>query len=190
MRAGGTVAAAAGVALLLTGCGADPVLLDRADFPGATSVKQDAWGGSTPGATWCSGLGSAQYAAGGEVSSWLSFGDHGDAGATLIDRSADRASAEHLAGMIAEQATVCAESDAATTGGASIEPLDGLDDGERGWTTRTPDGEWGQYALVPLDDWRLLAVGFSTTDDEAPVELTDLIDRAREGAEQFPPEQP
>ena len=53
---------------------------------------------------------------------------------------------------------------------------------ERGRGAR---GEWGQYVLVRLDDVRVLAVGFSTTQDEAKVDLDDLVERATVGAEQF-----
>ncbi|VTR78925.1 hypothetical protein CHMI_03713 [Cellulomonas hominis] len=184
MRGGRLVVAAAAV-LVLAGCAGEPVLLDDSDFTGVTSTSQNEWGGGTPGPTWCSGIGSAQYAAGGSASSWLSFGDHGDAGAALIDRSSDSASAEYFVGKISEQATACADSEA-TTRGYSIELLTGLGEGELGWTTRTSDGEWGEYALIPLDEWRLLAVGFSTFEDEPPVDLDELIEHARDGAEQFP----
>jgi hypothetical protein len=184
VRTARVLAAGIGV-LVLAGCAGEPVLLDNSDFPGVTSTSQNEWGGGTPGPTWCSGIGSAQYAAGGSISSWLSFGDQGDAGAALIDRSSDSATTEYFVGKITEQATACADSEA-TTRGYSIEPLTDLGDGAVGWETHTSDGEWGEYALIPLDEWRLLAVGFSTFEDEAPVDLDELIEHAREGAEQFP----
>ncbi len=54
------------------------------------------------------------------------------------------------------------------------------------WRTSTAGGLWGEYTLIALDDTRLLAVGFETTADEAPVELDELVDLAEAGARQFP----
>jgi hypothetical protein len=179
--------AAVGVALLLSGCGSSPVLLDESDFAGVDSATQNSDRALAPGWTWCDGLRSGIYVQGAVVSSSLVFGEQSRAGATIIDRSADGAMADYLLEQYAQEATLCAGS-AAVQQGNSIEPLPGLDDGALGWTTRTSDGEWGEYALIPLDEWRLLAVGFQTFDDEPPVDLDELIEHAREGAEQFPAE--
>ena len=73
----------------------------------------------------------------------------------------------------------------------SFEPLAGLDDGAVGWRTVDDSveyddgttGRWGEFALVPLDDTHLLAVGFATVDDDPPVDLDELIRIARERAE-------
>ncbi|WP_282944799.1 hypothetical protein [Cellulomonas endometrii] len=184
---GGGAVLVAGAALVLSRCGADPVLLDESDFTGVTATSHRDWIGVTPGPTWCDGIGSEQFTKGASPGSALGFGERGAAGATIIDRSSYGAPAEYILELLERGATSCAESEP-TTRGYSIEPLTGLAEGEVGWTTRTSDGEWGEYVLIPLDEWRLLAVGFSTSEDEPPVEMDELIERAREGAEQFPPE--
>jgi hypothetical protein len=177
--------AAAG-ALVLAGCGSSPVLLEESDVPGAEAVHQneDAF---APGWTWCDALRPSRYIDGNAVSSSFSFADRARAAATLIDGASDDLPAEYMLEQYEQQADSCASAEA-TTRGYSIEPLPGLDDGALGWTTRTSDGEWGEYALIPLDEWRLLAVGFSTFEEEAPVDMDELIEHAREGAEQFPAE--
>jgi hypothetical protein len=177
--------AALGGVLLLSACGSTPVLLDESDFPGVDSATQNSDRALAPGWTWCDGLRSGTYVQAPVVSSSLVFGEQSRAGATIIDRSGDGASAEYLVEQYAQEATLCAES-VAVERGNSIEPLSGLAEGEVGWTTRTSDGEWGEYVLIPLDEWRLLAVGFQTSEDEPPVDLDELIERAREGADQLP----
>jgi len=179
--------AAVGVVLLLPACGSSPVLLDEGDVPGVESATQNSDRALAPGWTWCDGLRSGIYVQGPVISSSLVLGEWSRAGATIIDRSDDGAMAEYLLEEYAQEATLCAGS-AAVQQGNSIEPLTGLPEGALGWTTRTSDGEWGEYALIPLDEQRLLAVGFATTEDEPPVDMDELIEHAREGAEQFPPE--
>jgi hypothetical protein len=67
----------------------------------------------------------------------------------------------------------------------SIEPLTGLGDGAVGWRTRDLDVR-GEYVVIPLPDGRLLAVGSTTTADDAPIDVRDLLALAAQGAEQFP----
>ncbi|WP_213284315.1 hypothetical protein [Cellulomonas hominis] len=172
--------------LVLGGCGSSPVLLEESDFTGVQAEQQNE-AAYAPGWTWCDALRPSSYIDGGAVSSSLTFGDRERAAATIIDGSPDDLPADYMLEQYEAQADSCARSDA-TTRGYSIEPLTGLGEGEVGWTTRTSDGEWGEYVLIPLDEWRLLAVGFQTSEDEPPVDRAELVEHAREGAEQFPPE--
>ncbi|WP_282944798.1 hypothetical protein [Cellulomonas endometrii] len=170
--------------LTLAACGSSPVLLEKSDFTGVQAEQQNEEA-YAPGWTWCDALRPSFYIDGGAVSSSLTFGDRERAAATIIDGSTDDLPADYMLEQYEAQADSCARSDA-TTRGYSIEPLGGLAEGEVGWTTRTSDGEWGEYVLIPLDEWRLLAVGFSTSEDEPPVEMDRLVELARQGAEQFP----
>jgi hypothetical protein len=174
-----------GGALLLASCSSSPVLLDGADFDGVESTTQDDGGALAPGWTWCDDLRPGLYTGASVTSTFLTFDDEARAGATIIDLSEDARSSDYVLEQYAAAAEGCAESDAASRG-YTIDRITGLGDGETGWTTRRSDGEWGQYVLVRLDDVRVLAVGFSTTEDEAPVDLDDLVERATVGAEQFP----
>jgi hypothetical protein len=172
--------------LVLAGCGSSPVMLDEADFDDVQTVHQNE-GAFAPGWTWCDALRPSRYIDGGAVSSSLTLGDRERAAATIIDGAPDDLPAEYMLEQYEQQADACASADP-TTRCYSIEPLTGLGDGAVGWETHTSDGEWGEYALIPLDEWRLLAVGFSTFEDEAPVDMDELIEHARDGAEQFPAE--
>lgn len=42
--------------------------------------------------------------------------------------------------------------------------------------------------VIKLDEWRLLAVGFSTFDPTDPVDMDELIRLAREGAARIEPD--
>jgi hypothetical protein len=184
-RLGALIAGA--VALALAGCASSPVLLDEDDVPGAERVIQNARHAVAPGWTWCSDLNPAGYVGADLVGSWFSFGGDVQAGANIIDRSSDGLTAERIVERFEDDASLCADAAAGTdVDGRSIEPLVGLDAGAVGWRTETGDGTWGELVLVPLDEWRLLAVGLSTDEDRAPVELDDLVRLARQGAEQLP----
>lgn len=176
-----------GVAVVaaLGACADDPVLLDGDDFPGVQGTTQNTRSGNVPGPTWCDGIAADTFAAPSSPGTVLDFGAQGSAGAVIIDRSGDGIGSDYVLAKLQEQADLCGDSDAASEG-STIEPLPGLAEGAVGWTTRRSDGEWGEYVLVPLDESRLLAVGFSTTQDDAPVDLDDLVDRATAGAERFP----
>ncbi|MET0432741.1 MAG: hypothetical protein ABW025_01140 [Cellulomonas sp.] len=184
-RRSGLLAAGAVVVAALAACSADPVLLDGDDFPGVEETTQNTRSGNVPGPTWCDGMAADTVAAPSSPGTVLDLGDRGTAGAVIIDRSADGLGSDQVLAQLQGQADACADSSVAEQGSV-IEPLTGLGDGAIGWTTRRVDGEWGEYVLVPLDEWRLLAVGFSTTQDEPPVELADLVDRAVAGADRFP----
>lgn len=185
MRRGPALGIALGGVLVLAGCSPEPVLLDATDLPGAEVAEQNRWAGGAPGWTWCADLAPNLYTDGGAVSTGVSFGDAGDAGAVIIDRSTDGATAQYFVEQMEAAAAGCGEAEA-TGRGFVIEPLSGLDDGEVGWRTRTPDDEWGEYVLVPLDTWRLLAVGVATSEEQPPIALDELVSLARQGAEQFP----
>ena len=175
-----------GATVLLSGCASEPVLLDGDDVDGVVSTTQNDGGALAPGWTWCDDLRPGLYTGADVVSSFLTFEDESRAGATIIDLSEDTRSVDYLLEQYEAGADLCAENVAE---GYSIEPVTGLDGGALGWTTRRSDGEWGRYVLVPLDDVRLLAVGFSTTGEEPPVELSELVDLAEAGAERFPADQ-
>ncbi|GIG36926.1 hypothetical protein Cpa01nite_23070 [Cellulomonas pakistanensis] len=183
-RATGLVAALAAV-VGLGGCAGDPVLLDRAAFDDVEDASHDTWTGNVPGPTWCDSMAPGGYTIAHSPGTVLSFGERGLAGAVVVDRSSDGIPAERVLAFIEEQADVCTDSSVRARG-HDIEPLTDLDEGEVGWSTRRNDGEWGEYVLVPLDEWRLLAVGFSTFADEAPVDRDVLVAEAVEGAGQFP----
>jgi len=173
--------------LALSGCASSPVLLDEGDFSGVERSYQNQRYAVPPGWTWCEDLSPTFLGGGKFAGSWFSFGDPVQAGAALLDRSGDGMTAERLAGRYEDKAELCAEELERGEGeGRSIEALSGLDAGAVGWRTETMDGEWGEYVLIPLAEWQLLAVGFSTDQKEPPVDLDELVDLAREGAEQFP----
>lgn len=184
MRGAGPAATALGlVVLTLAGCANAPVLLDEDDVPGAERVIQNARHAIAPGWTWCSDLNPAGYVGADLVGSWFSFGGSVQAGANIIDRSSDGLTAERVLGRFEDNAELCAQGAARSdVAGLMIEPLDGLDAGTVGWRTETGDGERGELVLVPLDEWRLLAVGLSTDGPELPVQLDELVAAAREGA--------
>lgn len=164
------------------------MLLDEDDFQGVTETLQSKRYAVAPGWTWCEDLNPTWFSGGKFPVSWFSFGDPVQAGAAVLDRSADGVTAEELAGWFEDKAGLCAEElERGEEEGRSIEALSGLDAGSVGWRTETIAGEWGEYVLIPLDEWRLLAVGFSTDQQEPPVDLDELVALATEGAEQFPP---
>lgn len=179
-------AAALCAALAITACSNDPVLVDGSGLPGVDVTEQNRSLGSAPGWTWCEELAPNLYTATRAPSTGLAFDDGGEAGAVVIDRSRDGATADYFVERLGEAAARCADSDLVGEG-YSIEPLADLPDGQVGWRTGTPDGEWGELVLVPLDRWRVLAAGFATTEEEPPVDRDELVALAEQGAEQFPP---
>ncbi len=176
--AAGVLAATLAVLLLRP----DPVLIDPADLPDVVSSHQGerAW---PPGWTWCD-LSVARWVRQGDPVSTFTFSDDTLAAAVIAD-GRPRWTTEEIASTLDDAATRCAGSDKPAQG-YSIEPLNGLDDGELGWRTSTPDGDWGEYVVIPLDDVRVLTVGFSTWEDDPPVTIEELVAHAKEGAEQFP----
>lgn len=178
-------AVALGAGLALAGCTtSSSTLLDASDVEGVERATHDEDGAWAPGWTWCDDLNPYRYVEGGELhTSLLSFGGGAGAGATIIDGSSDGVTADYLLETIEARAGLCAENETALDRGYAIEPLSGLDAGVVGWRTEASDGEHGEFALVRLDDRRLLAVGWVSDGPEAPVELGELIRLAREGAE-------
>ncbi|HEY0239605.1 MAG TPA: hypothetical protein VGC37_13270 [Friedmanniella sp.] len=161
---------------------ADPVLLDPRDFTGVEAVHQGK-PSQEPGWTWCN-LDIAPWTSEGDPVTTLDL-DHDTLATAVIADGRPDATAEEIVSTLSADASACAESESVTLG-ASIEPLTGLDDGEVGWRTTTTFGAWGEYVLVPLDDSRVLAVGFATWDDDPAVAINELVARAKAGAEQFP----
>jgi hypothetical protein len=180
-----------GVTLALAGCTASPTLLDESDFEGIQVVEQNKGESLAFGWTWCNALRPRTFPSTRvTANSFFAFDQYVYLGATIIDnRDSDR-TADELLDRFDAYAEMCATSDAVTIHGYSIEPLTGLSEGEEGWRTRTTDGEWGEYVVIKLDDWRLLAVGFTTNQDEPPVDIDELMRLAREGAAEFEPDSP
>lgn len=183
MRAG-RLLLALGVSAALAGCAGSQGLLDGDDFDGLVKIVQDD-DVILPGATWC-GLYVDVWAEGPWHMSTLMFDDGTWAAAMIVDRTADGESAAETMQRIDEDAARCPEDTWAVQEGHSIEPLDGLAEGELGWRTREANGRWGEYVLVPLDEWRFLAVGFETDQEQPPVDMDELVSRAKEGAARFP----
>lgn len=179
--AGGVAVVVAGGVLAVSMLGGSPELLDEADFTGVESAQH----GETaypPGWTWCD-LGVGRWFSEDAPVSSLTFGDHAWAAAAIVARPGTWTSQEVL-DALETAADACADSELVDRGN-SIEPLDGLAPGEVGWTTEAADGERGAYALVPLDETRVLAVGYTTLEDDPPVDVHELVERAKDGAAQF-----
>lgn len=175
-----------GGVLLLGACSAPPVLLDEGDFDDVTIVEQNTRYSIAPGWTWCEQMSPNLYLGNSVQGTWLELDGGPSVGATLLDRSGRGESAEELVAAITAQADQCVLSSETIGSGRLIEPLDGLERGAAGWRTQDPDGVWGEFVVVPLDGTRVLAYGFSTDRDDAPVDLDDLRDLATAGAERFP----
>ena len=175
-----------GGVFLLGACASSPVLLDERDFDDVTLVEQNSRYSIAPGWTWCEEMSPNLYMGDPVQGTWLELDGGPAVGATLLDRSGRGQSADDLVAAITAQADQCVLSSETIGSGRLIEPLDGLEDGASGWRTRDPDGVWGEYVVVPLDGSRVLAYGFATDRDDAPVDLDDLRDLAVAGAERFP----
>jgi len=68
--------------------------------------------------------------------------------------------------------------------GQTISSIDAADSRVVAWRTRDSGGHWGEFAVMPLDDARVLAVGFVTDQEDPPADLDDLIRLAEQGARQ------
>ena len=171
---------------LLAACAADPVLLSPNDLDGvAVQVEQNSADALAPGWTWCSFLSPGVNSSPPVRGSRFSLEGGAQVGASVLDRRDEGWSSDRLVERIESQADQCAL-EASDSLGTSIEPLDGLATGARGWRTADPEGRWGEYVVVKLDEWRVLAYGFATDDADPPVDLDDLGDLARTGSERFP----
>jgi hypothetical protein len=164
-----------------------PVLLDPDDFHGVVRSQQ---GEPTvpPGWTNCD-LSVGVWIREGAPDSSLDFGDGRWAAAAIAERPEGRGlyeDAQDFLEHLESTAERCALSPK-TDNGFSIEPLQGLQPGEVGWRTGYLDTpRWGEYVVIPLDENRLLAVGFETNEAEPPVDMDRLVELAKQGAEQFP----
>lgn len=179
------VVLAAGVVVAALALLRAPALLDADDFTGVRSVAQDAGADPAPGWVWCDLIAPSMWERGEPPATSLVLDDGSTIGATLIERP----SGGLPAGKVLSNASAAAESCGAShlvDEGFAIEPLSGLAAGEVGWRSARHDGRWGEYVLVDLDGRRVLAVGFETEADEAPLPIDDLVALAREGAERFP----
>lgn len=172
------------VVVLVRACRTEsPHLLNASDFEGVDEVVHDegvprAW-------TWCRSLDASDLFGHDGAASRLSFGDGGLAGATLVDGWTVGVPADHNLEHIKDSAERCADGE----GPSMIEELTDLDEDAVGWRTESSGGEWGEYVVIKLDDWRVLAVGFSTREPTAPVEIGELVQLAREGAAKFEPDE-
>lgn len=160
---------------------ASPTLLRDSDFDGVVSATHNDVGQqSIPGPTWCEGLSIGDLGLPTGAVSELSFDEEDGyprVGAVLVDQEMDLTAAR-----LEDAAATCA---AATEEHPelSIDPIDGLPDEGMGWRTGDDEGGlWGEYAAVPVGD-AVLLVGFETDQEQAPVELDELIRLAREGVD-------
>lgn len=172
--------------VVLAGCSSSPVLLPADEFDDVTIVEQNTTYAIAPGWTWCRTMSPVEYGGDPEQGTWLQIDGGPSVGATVLDQSGLGQDASDLIAELVADADQCTLSAATIGSGRSIEPLDGQGDGAAAWRTEDPNGVWGEFAVLPLDDTRVLAVGFQTDRDEPPAELADLIALAVEGAERFP----
>jgi hypothetical protein len=103
-----------------------------------------------------------------------------------MNRRPDGLSSAAVLRDIEEAAEQCALEARPDGLGTPIERLDNLEADAVGWRTEDSEGRWGEDAVVPLDRWRVLAYGFATDAEIPPMDLDELDDLAREGAERFP----
>jgi hypothetical protein len=162
------------------------VLLDPDDFAGVTRADQNTQN-PPPGWTACD-LSVGDWLSDEGPDTALEFGPDQRAGAAIAVQPSSstrdvRETIDYLSGL----AEMCAAGNSATSGRFSIEPLSGLAPGEVGWRTRYEDPlRWGEYVVIPLDERRLLVVGFETDEADPPVVMDRLVELAKQGAEQFP----
>lgn len=173
-------------AVTLGACSAPPVLLDAGDFEDVTIAEQNTSYSIAPGWTWCDEMSPNLYMGDPVQGTWLEVDGGPSVGATLLDRSERGQSADDVVATVISKADQCVLSSETIGSGRAIEPLEGLESGAFGWRTEDPDGVWGEFVIVPLDETRVLAYGFATDRGDAPVDLDHLGDLARAGAERFP----
>jgi hypothetical protein len=176
--------------MLLAGCSSSPVLLSEDDVADVTLAEQNTDLAIAPGWTFCDAISPDVYLRAPVVGTWFELGSGATVGATVLDRRDDGLSADLMLEQTEAAAGQCAlESETYPGSGQTIEPLDDLDDGALGWRTEAADGTWGEYVVAPLDESRVLAAGFTTQEDDPPVDLRDLLALAEAGAERFPADQ-
>ncbi|RMI13564.1 hypothetical protein [Cellulomonas triticagri] len=184
----GLAVAGGALAFLLVQPG--PVLLDPDDFPGVVASQQGE-PAVPPGWTNCD-LSVGAWLREGDPDTLLDFGDGSWAVAAIAQRPEGRnlyADADAFIAHLESTAATCAQS-SKIDNGFTIEALPDLDPGAVGWRTGYLDiPRWGEYVVIPLDERRLLAVGFETNQEEPPVDMDRLVELAKQGAEQFPAEE-
>lgn len=176
------------LAVLVAGCTtSSSTLLNASDFRGVAEADH----GPTsmpPGRTWCSELSITNRQSAPQSTLVLSEDGWTAVGAVILVGGSS--SAAELLDELEEGAADCLAA-AESAEGYSIEQLTGLEAGAVGWRTSDqtiegPEGGlalWGEYVALPLDGTHLLAVGFETDEQQAPVELDELVRLAREGVE-------
>ncbi|QZN86020.1 hypothetical protein [Cellulomonas sp. C5510] len=113
----------------------------------------------------------------------MELGGDSTVGATILDLSGRRIDAGEQIDQFVSSAELCST---LIEAGEAISGIDAGDSRVVAWRTQDSDGHWGEFAVMPLDDARVLAVGFETDGDDAPADLDDLIRLAEQGARQFP----
>lgn len=182
-RHGLTILAVVASLTMLAACSSEPVLLEENVVDHVAHVEQNSAEAVAPGWTWCATLNPRSNSSWPTSGSWFELEDGATVGATVMERRDEGWTASQILEKLQAKADLCILQSETASAGESFEPLDGLADDEIGWRSETPEGRWGEYVVVQLDDWRLLGYGFSTDQDEAPIDLADLGQRAREGAD-------
>ncbi|GIG36925.1 hypothetical protein [Cellulomonas pakistanensis] len=171
----------------LAACSSPPVLLDEGAVDDVASAEQNTEFAIAPGWTWCSAISPSGTMREPYTGSRFELDDGSSVGATVLDRRAEGLTSAKLLGDLVADADQCTLEARPDGLGTSIEPLTDLEQDAHGWRTRDPEGRWGEYVVVPLDEWRVLAYGFVTRSEEPPVDLDELGELAREGAERLAP---
>jgi hypothetical protein len=163
-----------------------PVLLDPADFAGVERTVQGS-PEQPPGWTGCD-IGENPVIEQGSPDTFLKFEDGTSVVAAIAETwpTGSSSTVHDYAAYLSGRAERCGQPPK-TGHGFTIEPLPRLAEGEVGWRTGYADPLWwGQYLLIPLDEERMLLVGFETREPEPPFDWDRLVELARHGAEQFP----
>lgn len=191
-----TAAPVLALTLALAGCtDPEPTLLQESDFGDVFAAHHDPRLQTyVPGPLWCSNLQPSFFLATHDAISVISL-DSGDrypwVGAMVGSDSYEMGDTDFVVDQMKTRADWCGAGDeddpdqsSESQSGWSLEPLIGLGDGAVGWRARDDDhGEWGEFAVIPLDETHLLAVGFETDKPEPPIEINELIRLALEGVE-------
>ena len=171
-----------GVFTLISGCtGSQRVVLPEADFEDVTAVHQNTRSSIAPGWTWCDGLSPVYRMQAPERGTSLELGGEATVGATILDLSSRGIDADAQIDQFVSSADLCST---LVEVGQTISSIDAADSRVVAWRTRDSGGHWGEFAVMPLDDARVLAVGFVTDQEDPPADLDDLIRLAEQGARQ------
>jgi hypothetical protein len=186
-RARGLAAFVVAGALLLAGCASEPRLLDEDAYGEVTESAHNDDLSLVPAGGFCTALRAFTFTTEQLGGSQLVLADPpGTLVGAQVVQEAPGLPLDDVLELAIANAELCAEEAEASEYDVAIEPLEGLDTGDLGWRTRDADGMWGEIVLSRLDDDRLVAVGFQTYGEDAPVDVLDLLETARESADQFP----